>query len=146
MNKNPAEITSDAVDRVSRLESGLLQIQEQARVHLDALNRLLQLLQRLPGLRESQIPRNAPSAPEVSILVTPESPETYIPNIRACGLKPAAPNNFDGDRLKGRAFLNSCRLYISLCRDQFRDEQAKIHWALSFMKSRRAALYVNSIL
>jgi hypothetical protein len=36
--------------------------------------------------------------------------------------------------------------YISLCEDQFKNEQAKIHWALSFMKSRCAALYVNSIL
>jgi hypothetical protein len=61
-------------------------------------------------------------------------------------LKPATLNDFDGDRLKGQAFLNSCRLYISLYKDQFKDEQAMIHWALSFMKSRRAALYANSIL
>jgi hypothetical protein len=61
-------------------------------------------------------------------------------------LKPSTLNDFDRDRLRGRAFLNLCRLYISLCKDQFKDEQAKIHWALSFMKSRRAALYVNSIL
>ena len=39
-----------------------------------------------------------------------------------------------------------CRLYISLCEDQFRDEQMQIHWALSFMKSGRAALYANRIL
>jgi hypothetical protein len=63
MNENLAEITSDVVDRISRLESGLLQIQEQARVQLDALNHLLQLLQCLPSLGESQILRNAPSAP-----------------------------------------------------------------------------------
>jgi len=31
-------------------------------------------------------------------------------------------------------------------RDQFKDEQAKIHWALSFMNPERAALYANSIL
>jgi hypothetical protein len=61
-------------------------------------------------------------------------------------LKPATPDDFDGDPLKGQAFLNSCRLYISLCEDQFKDEQAKIHWALSFMKSGCAALYANSIL
>src|SRR6267154_2163817 len=65
---------------------------------------------------------------------------------QARGLKPATPNDFDGDRLKGWAFLNSCRLYISLCESQFRDDQAMIHWALSFMKSGRAALYANHIL
>jgi hypothetical protein len=37
-------------------------------------------------------------------------------------------------------------LYISLCESQFRDDQAMIHWALSFMKSGRAALYTNRIL
>ena len=37
-------------------------------------------------------------------------------------------------------------MYISLCDEQFRDEQAQIHCALSFMKSGRAALYANHIL
>ena len=55
-------------------------------------------------------------------------------------------NEFDGDRLKGWVFLNSYRLYIALCEDQFWDEQTQIHWALSFMKSGHAALYANQIL
>jgi hypothetical protein len=64
----------------------------------------------------------------------------------AQGLKLATLNDFDEDWVKGRAFFNLCWLYISLCEDQFKDEQAKIHWALSFMKSGCAALYANSIL
>ena len=68
------------------------------------------------------------------------------PHVWACGLKLATPNEFDGDRLKGWAFLNSCRLYIALCEDQFQDEQTQIHWVLSFMKSGCAAFYTNRIL
>jgi hypothetical protein len=143
MDENPTQIPSDADDRVSRLESGLLQAQEHARVQQNTLDHILQLLQRLPSVRDAQTPQNIPAAPEPQPPVTPADP---TPPVRARGLKPSTPNDFDGDRLKGRAFLNSCRLYISLCEDQFKDEQAKIHWALSFMKSGRAALYANSIL
>ena len=143
MDENPTQIPSDADDRVSRLESGLLQAQEHARVQQNTLDHILQLLQRLPSVGDAQTPHNIPAAPEPQPPVTPADP---TPPVRARGLKPATPNDFDGDRLRGRAFLNSCRLYISLCEDQFKDKQAKIHWALSFMKSGRAALYANSIL
>ena len=143
MDENLTQIPSDADDRVSRLESGLLQAQEHARVQQNTLDHILQLLQCLPSVRDAQTPQNIPAASE---LQPPTTPVDSTPQVRARGLKPSTPNDFDGDRLKGRAFLNSCRLYISLCEDQFKDEQAKIHWALSFMKSGRAALYANSIL
>jgi hypothetical protein len=58
-------------------------------------------------------------------------------------LKPATPNDFNGDRTKGRAFLNSCELYQRLVPSQFADEHAKIMWAFTFMKSDRAARFVD---
>jgi hypothetical protein len=143
MDENLTQILSDADDRVSRLESGLLQAQEHARVQQNTLDHILQLLQHLPSIRDAQTPQNIPAALEPQPPVTPADP---TPPVQAWGLKPLTPNDFDGDCLKGRAFLNLCWLYISLCEDQFKDEQAKIHWALSFMKSGRAALYANSIL
>jgi len=106
------------------------------------LNHILQLLQRLPSVGDTQTPQNIPATPEPQPLVTPANP---TPSVRAWA-EAMTPNDFDRDHLKGWAFLNSCRLYISLCEDQFKDKQAKIHWALSFMKSRCAALYANSIL
>jgi hypothetical protein len=143
MDENTTQIPADADDRVSRLESRLLQAQEHARVQQNTLDHILQLLQHLPSAGDAQTPQNIPTTSE------PQPPVTLAdstPQVRARGLKPLTPNDFDGDHLKGQAFLNSCRLYISLCEDQFKDEQAKIHWALSFMKSGRAALYMNSIL
>ena len=37
------------------------------------------------------------------------------------------------------AFLNSCQVYIRLCPNSFMDEQAKIVWAMSYMKAGQAA-------
>ena len=48
---------------------------------------------------------------------------------------PSVPTEFDGDRSKGMAFLNSCQTYIQLCPKEFRHEQTKIIWAMSYMKS-----------
>jgi hypothetical protein len=60
-------------------------------------------------------------------------------------IKPASPDNFDRDRSKGRAFLTSCELYLSLAGPEYPDEQARIHWALSFFKSGRAATFSKHI-
>jgi hypothetical protein len=61
-------------------------------------------------------------------------------------VKPGVPQNFDGDCKSGRSFLTSCRLYISLSIDDFADEQAQIHSALSYFKSSRAATFVDRTL
>jgi hypothetical protein len=60
-------------------------------------------------------------------------------------ISPASLENFDGDRSKGRAFLTSCELYLSLAGPDYPDEQARIHWALSFFKSRRVATFSKRI-
>jgi hypothetical protein len=42
---------------------------------------------------------------------TPQ-PTTTIPKaLQPSRIKPCAPNDFDGDRSKGRAFLTSCKIY-----------------------------------
>ncbi|GLB41215.1 putative retrotransposable element tf2 155 kda protein type 1-like [Lyophyllum shimeji] len=56
-------------------------------------------------------------------------------------LRPAPPDSFDGEREKGRAFINSCDLYMSLTPDAFPDEQTRINWVLSYMKGGRAARF-----
>jgi hypothetical protein len=57
----------------------------------------------------------------------------------------ANPDNFDGNRSKGRAFLTSCELYLLLTGADYPDKQARIHWALLFFKSRRAATFAKHI-
>lgn len=88
----------------------------------------------------------------ISSLKPPTSsplPETDIPILRPTpsmrGPPPALPNEFDGNRTKGLAFLRSCQTYIRLCSDNFSDDQMKIVWALSYMKEGRAAKWAARI-
>jgi hypothetical protein len=60
-------------------------------------------------------------------------------------IKPASPDNVDGDRSKGCTFLTSCELYLSLTGLDYPDEQSCIHWALSFFKSGRVATFAEQI-
>src|ERR1700692_4017113 len=107
----------DTDDRVTRLESGLFDAREQARAQQNTLDNILQLLQCLPALGDPHIPGDQTQASSVPLPTTPMPASP--PHMRARGLKPASPNKFDGDRLKGQAFLNSCGLYIPLCEHQF---------------------------
>ena len=61
------------------------------------------------------------------------------------GAKPAKPSEYDGDRANGRTFLQSCTLYLDLCSRDFPDEKSQILWALSFMKSGRAAIFATRV-
>ena len=78
----------------------------------------------------SHIPQSKNLIPSTQI--TPVTPKAH-------SLKPALPSEFDGDRTKGMVFLNSCQVYICLCPNSFTDKQAKIVWAMSYMKAGQAA-------
>jgi Retrotransposon gag protein len=55
------------------------------------------------------------------------------------------PNESDGDRSRGPTFLRFCQTYVRLCPDSFSDDQTRIIWALSYMKSGRAAKWAARI-
>jgi len=78
----------------------------------------------------SHIPQSKNMIPSTQI--TPVTPKAH-------GLKLALPSEFDGDCTKGMAFFNSCQVYICLCPNSFTDKQAKIVWAMSYMKAGQAA-------
>ena len=61
-------------------------------------------------------------------------------------LKLAPPSDFDGDHGKGRAFLNSCELYLCLSPNRFPDDLSKIYWALTYMKTDHAYMFANRTL
>jgi hypothetical protein len=86
----------------------------------------------------------AQSAPKRAKL--PETPKTspVVTPAKNC-LCPGLPSDFDGNRAKGRDFLKSCLLYMSLCSGDFVDDQAKILWVLSYMKSRRISDFASDL-
>jgi len=89
----------------------------------------------------------APARSPSPIRLTPVAPIlTPISSPPRNRLKPGLPPDFNGDRKAGRAFLNSCQLYMSLCAADFADDAAKIQWTLSYMKIGRAALFADRLL
>ena len=106
------------------------QLQTEAQV-VDIQSKLTQILSALTG-------NNAPPV----VAPIPMASATPVHSNR---LKPATPSEFDGSRLRGRTFLNSCETYYRLCPDQFIDEQALIIWAMSYMKSGRAARWADRV-
>ena len=71
-------------------------------------------------------------------------PPTDIPKTSRTA-RPATPPDFNGERSEGLAFLNSCQTYLRLCPEEFPDEQTKIVWAMSYMKTGRAQKWTARI-
>jgi Retrotransposon gag protein len=78
-------------------------------------------------------------------VLQPETPASEISPPKLRSVRPASPPEFDGERTKGMAFLNSCQTYLRLCPKEFADEQTKIVWAMSYMKSGRAQKWTARI-
>jgi hypothetical protein len=70
----------------------------------------------------------------------------FIPSQPQKCVKPSPPVKFSRDWTKGRAFINSCDLYIQLASEQFSLEEDKINWADLFIKSRQAALFMDQMM
>lgn len=125
----------DESARLQSLEHGQMNMRTQLDDIQIALNNILTDL----GTLRTAAPISPPLAPP---LTTPVPTATVPPRSR---LKPATPGEYDGSRAKGRAFYNSCMLYMRLCTSEFPDDQAKINWVLSYMKGGRAAVWADRI-
>jgi len=53
--------------------------------------------------------------------------------------------NFSGEWTSGRAFLNSCTLYLRLAPEQFSCDEEKIFWTLAFFKDGRATRWSKNL-
>jgi hypothetical protein len=82
------------------IEAKLADQQAQNAQMLDALNNTLRLL---AGMTQNQ---NSPLPTSQALL--PVASATKPKN----DLKPSPPPNFDGDRYKGKGFLNACQAYF----------------------------------
>jgi hypothetical protein len=121
--------------RIHLLEQTVSGITAREKITSDMLTAILNIFERDGPLIEPQKPKT-PVA-ETSAPTAPSSASVGHPMMSKAA-RPAVPPDFDGDRTKGIAFLNACRIYLRLCPDEFPDEQTKIVWAMSYMKSGRA--------
>jgi hypothetical protein len=128
-------------DRIEVLEEKFSEIATQNRAILVQLE---ELLDRGKAPEASGNVRDQGRPPPVNSPIPPNTTPRMTP-IRS-PLKPLPLNEFSGDRTKGRAFINSCELYIRLVPEQFADEITMVHWALTYMKSGQAALFAQRVL
>jgi len=101
------------------------------------LQQLTQLVANSPPLPIS----NTPPPPVPSSLASPPS----APTARRMHPKLSCPPDFGREHHNGRAFLNSCSLYIYLAPEQFHDEEERILWAFMFFKSGHAAKWSENM-
>jgi nucleotide-binding universal stress UspA family protein len=117
----------DQPARLETLEEEFAQLKAQ---NMTIMTQQAQILQKLGGT--------------VPALTSPTV--TPISGASDSKLKPAPPNEFDGSRSKGRAFLTSCDLYVSLVPHQFANDEKAVLWAISYMKTGRAALFAQRVI
>src|SRR3981189_3634652 len=129
----PPTLETDAMDaeRLQNIEEGLRQ---QVAANRSTQEMLARLFDKFNNLELPNLPISQP-------IIAPPNLITHAAPPHRSRVKPGAPQNFDGDREGGRSFLTSCQLYISLSIDNIADDQAQIHWALSYFKSGRAATH-----
>ena len=82
-------------DRIASVEQAIAGMQEQQ----------AELYQKLEQFLKASTQRSDPPIP-----TTPASPPAMPPKSHKA--RPSVPTEFDGDRSKGIAFLNSCQTYI----------------------------------
>ena len=118
--------TSDETQlRLTELEAKLASQEENNKQMLTTLNTTLQLVA-------------AMTANQNTLLHTQPPLPTASANPPKLDLKPSPPPNFDGDRQKGKGFINACQ--ACLHPDQFMDEQTKMGNDLH--ESRKSSLIV----
>jgi len=126
----------DIGERLESVESEFAQMKIQ-------LGAILESLHRNPSEPFTVVSptMTAQSGPPPSEAMAVNGAQRHHPKI-----KPAPPSDFDGDRAKGRAFLNSCQLYFRLTPERFPDDSSKVHWALTYMKRGWTYSFSNRVL
>ena len=82
---------------------------------------------------------------EVCPNISPPSPVLSAPSKQWTRPKLPSPPDFSSERSSGRAFLNSCTLYLRLAPEQFTYDEKKIFWTLAFFKDRHAAKWSQNL-
>jgi hypothetical protein len=98
-------------------------------------------------LRDNGMMKSPMSGSSIEQRQSPTGLEQYTTTTSSkhTGPKPATPNDFDGDRTKGRSFLNSVKWYLRSRGREFRDLDHMVSWTLSFMKEGRALTFANQL-
>jgi hypothetical protein len=126
------------IEQFQAIEKQLAEQAEANRITNDNPANLVWMMSTRESKNIAPRPLSPASIPQ-PITTTPRAPQPLQ-------IRPCSPNNFDGDRSKGRTFLTSCEIYTSLTASDFPDDQTQIHWALSYCKTGCAANFAERII
>jgi len=144
----PPDTPQGVTDALGYLQHHLQELTERQNVFETNINTTLAALnvqlQQLTQLVANPSPLAVPNTPPPPALSPPMSPSP-APTAQRTRPKLSAPLDFSGECHNGRAFLNSCSLYIHLAPEQFCDEQEKILWALTFFKDGCATKWSENV-
>jgi len=144
----PSDTPQGVADALGYLQHHLQELMERQHVSKNNINstlaaltmQLQQLTQLVANPPPPAIPNTPlPPVPSPSVSLPPTLPVQWTRPKLSC------PLDFNGEHHNGRAFLNSCSLYIRLAPEQFHDEQERILWALTFFKGGRAAKWSKNV-
>jgi len=105
-------------------------------------------IQQLTQLMTGPAPAPTVTPPPVTTFsppVNPPSPVPSAPTKQRMRPKLPSPPDFSGEQTSGRAFLNSCTLYLRLAPEQFSCNKEKIFWTLTFFKDGRATRWSENL-
>jgi len=105
---------------------------------LQQLTQLMTGLTSTPAVAPPPIPMSLPPVASSSLALAAPSKQQARPKL-------PSPPDFSGKWSSGRAFLNSCMLYLHLAPDQFTCDKKKIFWTLAFFKDGRAAKWSENL-
>ena len=150
----PPDTPQGIADALGYLQHHLHELTERQNVSENNINTTLAALT-IQLQQLTQLVANPPSLPisNTPPLPVPSPPASPPPAPMARRMRPklSCPPDFGGERHNGRAFLNSCSLYIRLALyirlvlEQFHDKEERILWALTFFKSGRAAKWSENV-
>jgi hypothetical protein len=141
---------NNQVERLEFLESKFMQLNSTNEFLSDTLKKIWEKLDDKDQAMHSA--HTSPKPVESHSVYNDAEPGAPAPTVNKpdadsrCHIKPSPPVEFSGDCSKGRAFLNSCELYIRLAPHQFENDAAKITWAYLYMKTGHTAFFVDRML
>jgi len=146
----PADTPLAVADTLGYLQHHLQELTERQNAPEHTINATLAgltaQLQQLTQLITTPVPTVAPPPiPPSPPPVSPPSPVPAAPSKQQTRPKLPSPPDFSGEQSSGRAFLNSCTLYLRLAPEQFTCDEEKIFWTLAFFKDGRAAKWSENL-
>ena len=146
----PVDTPPAVADALGYLQHHLQELTERQNASEHTINAtlagLMAQLQQLTQLMTAPAPTIAPPPiPTPLPPVSPPSPVPTAPSKQQTRPKLPSPPDFSGERSSGRAFFNSCTLYLRLAPEQFSCDEEKILWTLAFFKDGRAAKWSENL-